>query len=180
MARPRQPLALIEAKGKKHLTKAEIAERRATEVQPCTDDLTAPAYLTAAEKRRFNKLADQLAKLNIMGETDTEALARYVTAQSLYEQAVKSLRKLEKDRPKRPGPEAEQEEVDKFYDKLHIWSIDIDVAVKRQDRYFKQAATAAAALGLTITSRCKLVAPAAPEAPPENKFKKFRKAAGDE
>lgn len=180
MARPRQPLALIEAKGKKHLTKAEIEERRATEVQPCTDDLTAPAYLTAKEKERFNKLADQLAKLNIMGETDTEALARYVTAQRLYEQAVKDLRKTEKERPKRPGPEAEQEERDKFYDQLNVWSVNVDLAVKRQDRYFKQAATAAAALGLTISSRCKLVAPTAPEAPPENRFAKFRKAAGDE
>ena len=169
MARPRQPLALIEAKGKKHLTKAEIAERRATEVQPCTDDMTAPAYLTATEKKRFSKLADQLAKLNIMGETDTEALARYVTAQSLYEQAVKELRKVQKQRPK-----------DASVGALVIWADMLGDLDKRIDRYYKQAATAAAALGLTITSRCKLVAPAAPEAPPENKFQKFRKAAGDE
>lgn len=179
MARPRQPLALIEAKGKKHLTKAEIEERRAAEVQPCTDDLTAPAYLTATEKKRFDKLADQLAKLNILGETDTEALARYVTAQSLYEKAVKDLRKTEKERPKRPGPGAEQEEHDRFYDQMHVWSITIDLAIKRQDRYFKQAATAAAALGLTISSRCKLVAPAAPEAPKENKFLKFSAAVNE-
>lgn len=169
MARPRQPLALIEAKGKKHLTKAEIEERRATEVQPCTDDLTAPAYLTAAEKKRFTKLADQLAKIKILGETDTEALARYVTAQSLYEQAVKELRKVQKQRPK-----------DAEVDDLVIWADMLGSLDKRIDRYYKQAATAAAALGLTITSRCKLVAPAAPEEPKENKFMRFRKAAGDE
>lgn len=170
MARPRQPLALIEAKGKKHLTKAEIEERRATEVQPCTDDLTAPAYLTATEKKRFNKLADQLAKIKILGETDTEALARYVTAQSLYEQAVKDLRKVQKQRPKEEdGPT-----------NLIGWADALNTLDKRIDRYYKQAATAAAALGLTITSRCKLVAPAAPEEPAENKFLKFRKAASDE
>lgn len=173
MARPRQPLALIEAKGKKHLTKAEKEERRATEVQPCTDDLTAPSYLTATQRRQFDKLAGQLVKIKIMGETDVDALARYVTAQHLYEQAVKELRRLAKDRPK--DPEAASYMVD-----LERWSILNDLADKRQDRYFKQAASAASALGLTITSRCKLVAPSPPEAPPENKFAKFRKAAGDE
>ena len=33
MAGQRQPIALVQAKGKKHLTKAEIAERERTEVK---------------------------------------------------------------------------------------------------------------------------------------------------
>ena len=73
MARPRQPIDLIVAKDKKHLTKAEIEERRATEVTPCADDLTAPSYLTAKQKKHFDKLAAQLVKIKIMGETDAKA-----------------------------------------------------------------------------------------------------------
>ena len=160
MAGSRQPIELVIANGKKHLTKAEIERRRTEEVQPCTDDLTAPAYLTAAEKKRFNKLAHQLEKIKIMGETDTEALARYVTAQSLYEQAVKDLRAAQKIRPKEP-------------EGLIAWAELLNKLDKRLDRYYKQAASAAAALGLTITSRCKLVAPVKEEAPKQNKFKRF-------
>ena len=36
MAGQRQPIALLEAKGAKHFTKAEIEERKAREVKPCT------------------------------------------------------------------------------------------------------------------------------------------------
>ena len=162
MAGPRQPISLLEAKGKKHLTKAEKEARRASEVAPCTDDITAPAYLTAPEKKRFDKLADQLQKIKIMGETDVETLARYVTAQGLYEQAVKDLRAVHKERPKKADAT-----------EILGWTAALERLDKRQDRYFKQAQTAAAALGLTISSRCKLIAPVKEEAPKENKFAKF-------
>lgn len=164
MAGARQPIELVIANGKKHLTKAEIEQRRATEVAPCTDDLSAPAYLTAAEKKRFDKLASQLVKIKVLGETDTEALARYVTAQGLYEQAVKDLRAIQKNRPK--GEEATT-------GALVVWADMLNKLDKRQDRYFKQAATAAAALGLTVSSRCKLIAPVKNEDPKPNKFARF-------
>lgn len=162
MAGQKQPISLLEAKGKKHLTKAEIERRRAEEVEPCTDDITAPSYLTAAEKKRFDKLAAQLQKIKIMGETDVETLARYVTAQGLYEQAVKDLRKTHKERPKELDAGA-----------MATWAAMLNVLDKRVDRYFKQATAAASKLGLTITDRCKLVAPVKDEKPQENKFAKF-------
>lgn len=174
MARPRQPVELIIANGKKHLTKDEIKERRASEVAPCTDDLSPPSYLTATEKKRFTKLAEQLNKIKIMGETDVETLARYVSAQSLYEQATKDLRKLEKERPK----ESDYKESESYYFSLEIWTKACESTAKRQDRYFKQAQTAAASLGLTISARCKLVTPVKDEAPPTNKFSKFRAIGG--
>jgi P27 family predicted phage terminase small subunit len=172
MAGPRQPIDLIIANGRKNLTKAEIAERRATEVAPCTDDLTAPSYLTAAEKKRFDKLAGQLAKIKVMGETDTETLARYVTAQTLYEKATKELRTLVNKRPT-------DTEADDYYVRLDMWTTAQDNLARVQDRYFKQAQTVASSLGLTISSRCKLIAPVKDEAPKVNKFAKFGKAAQD-
>lgn len=175
MAGARQPIDLIIANGRKNLTKAEIAERRATEVTPCTDDLTAPSYLTAAEKKRFDKLAGQLAKIKVMGETDTETLARYVSAQTLYEKATKELRALDKKRP----IEADTDDKEAYYNMLDLWTSTQDNLARLQDRYFKQAQTAAASLGLTISSRCKLIAPVKDEAPKVNKFAKFGKVAQD-
>lgn len=162
MAGPRQPLNLVLAKGAKHLTKAEIAERRSSEVQGCVDGIAAPSYLTAKQKKQFNIIADQLQRIGIMGETDNDTLARYITAQDLYEQAVKDLRKLQKERPRDAGAS-----------ELVTWAQLLNTLDKRQERYFKQAQTAAAALGLTISSRCKLAVPKSAEPPKENKFAKF-------
>jgi P27 family predicted phage terminase small subunit len=175
MGRPREPVELLIAKGKKNLTKAEIEARRKAEVAPCADDLTPPSYLTAAERRRFSKLAGQLDKIKIMGETDVETLARYVSAQTLYESATKELRKLDKDKPKK---EDFVGEIKDYYAALDIWMTASETAARLQDRYFKQAQTAAASLGLTISSRCKLVAPVKDEVPQVNKFSKFRAIGG--
>lgn len=169
MSGQRQPLQLIMAKGAKHLTKQEIKERMSAEVQPCTEGIAAPSYLTKKQKKEFNKIAQQLHAIGIMGATDNDTLARYVTAQSLYEQAVKDLRQLQKDRPKEATPED-----------LVNWAAMLNLLDKRQDRYFKQAQTAASALGLTISSRCKLAVPKTEEKPKENKFAKFGKAASNE
>ena len=166
MAGPREPIGLVQAKGRKHLTKEEIKRRTAEEVQPCTDNITAPGYLTAKQKKQFDTIAGQLQKIKIMGETDVDALARYITAQSLYEEAVRELRKLAKDRPKDKNAEG-------YYKDLELWYVLNDLTDKRQDRYFKQAQTAARDLGLTISSRCKLQVPIKEEAPKENKFSKF-------
>lgn len=150
----RQPIELIQAKGAKHLTKAEIQERQDREIKPITDNITAPDYLTKKQKETFYKIADQLKRLKIMGETDVDALARYVTANDLYVTAVKKMR---------------SSEVKKDPVLLEAWS-------KLQERYFKQCRTSANDLGLSISSRCRLVVPETKtEAPKENKFKKFEK-----
>lgn len=93
-------------------------------------------------------------KIRIMGETDVDALARYITAQSLYEDVTKRLR------------EAMADSDDIF---------EIDQLPKLQDRYCKQAHTLAGALGLTITSRCKLEVPEPPKRETPNKFERFEK-----
>ena len=170
MAGQRQPIELIIANGKKHLTKEEIEERRRSEPKVCTDGIEAPSFLTAAQKKQFNKIAGQLQKIKIMGETDVDALARYITAQSLYEAAVKELRKLAKDRPEKDS--------ENYYKDLELWYALNDITDKRQDRYFKQAQMAARDLGLTISSRCKLQVPVKEEAPKANKFDKFTKVVG--
>ena len=49
-----------------------------------------------------------------------------------------------------------------------------------QDKYFTQCEATARALGLNITSRCKLVIPQEPPVPKSNKFERFRKQAEGE
>ena len=164
MARPREPIALIQAKGKKHLTKAETEARLASEVQPCTDNIVAPSYLTAKQKKRFDVLAGQLQKIKIIGETDCDTLARYIIAQELYEQAVKDLHDAQKQKPKGGGVDPRL---------LAGWAEMMDTLDKRQNRYFNQAQSTARDLGLTISSRCKLEVPVQPEPEKTNKFARF-------
>lgn len=154
MAGQRQPIELIKAKGAKHLTKAEITEREKIEVKPITDDIIAPNYLTKKQKETFYKIADQLKALRIMGETDVDALARYITANDFYINAVKKMRSKE----------------------VKDDAILFEAWAKIQERYFKQCRSAANDLGLTISSRCRLVVPEQQvEMLKENKFKKFEK-----
>ena len=167
MARPRQPVELVMSKGAKHLTKDEIETRKKTEVKPCSNCITPPSYLTAAQKRHFQEIAGKLEKIGIMGETDEEALARYIIAEELYRQAVKDNRDFRK-RSKMPEDTAGAVEYAEMLDKMD----------KRIDRYFKQAHSAASALGLTISSRCRLVIPATEETPKANRFARFEKAVG--
>ena len=137
MAGQRLPLELIEARGSKHLTKAEIQERREREIKPIADDIIAPNFLTKKQTEEFNRIANQLKKLKIMGETDVDALARYIVANDFYVNAVKQMRK----------PEIKNDPY-----KFDKWS-------KIQERYFKQCRSSANDLGLSISSRCKLVVP---------------------
>ena len=167
MAGPRKPMLLNLANGGKNWTKEEIQERLSSEVQPVTDGIAAPSFLTAKQKKEFDRIAAQLQKLKIMGETDCDTLARYVVAQDLYAQAVKDLRAIRKLRPKDGDDPA------RVLENTVAWADMLNTLDKRCDRYFKQATTAAAALGLTISSRCKLVVPVKEEPPKVNKFAVF-------
>ena len=154
MAGQRLPTGVVEARGNKHFTKAELEARREREIKPITDNIIAPTYLTKKQTEDFYTIADQLKKLKIMGETDVDALARYITARDFYVNAVKQMRKKEvKNNP-----------------------ILFESWAKIQERYFKQCRSSANDLGLSISSRCKLVVPETKkETPKENKFKKFEK-----
>ena len=156
MAGQRQPIELVLAKGSKHLTKEEIAERQAREVKPITDDIIPPTYLTKKQKEEFNKIAAQLMKLRILGETDVDALARYILSRDTYVKLTKQIQKKQ----------------------ILEDPILLDKYMKNQDRAFRQCDVSAKSLGLTISSRCRLVVPETnTEVPKENKFKKFEKRA---
>ncbi|MDD2218287.1 MAG: phage terminase small subunit P27 family [Eubacteriales bacterium] len=157
MAGPRQPIDLVKAKGKKHLTKTEIEERRNSEVKAATNKIEAPAYLKKSQKNEFNKIAIELLDMGIMSNLDCDVLAQYITSREMYIKLTKELRKS-----KNSGEDLAR------YERI----------ASLQDKYFKQCITVARELGLTISSRCRLVAPASKEPPKQNKFDKFQKGVG--
>ncbi|SHH06053.1 phage terminase small subunit P27 family [Tepidibacter thalassicus] len=149
MARPRQPTDLLLVKGKKHLTKKEIEERKNTEVKAPADNVESPSYLPKELQEEFNRIAKELINIGIMSNLDCEALARFLIAEYQYQKVVKKAIRM--------SPENE-----KYYGLLLM-----------QEKLFKMARQAAGDLGLTISSRCKLVIPKSEDEKPKNKFAKF-------
>ena len=84
MARPREPIDLIAAKGRKHLTNEEYEERRQSEVTASNDNIKPPLFLSKKEREKFMELAEQLIELKIMSNLDCDILARYIKAETEY------------------------------------------------------------------------------------------------
>ncbi|BAN77153.1 P27 family phage terminase small subunit [Adlercreutzia equolifaciens] len=149
--RQRQPVEVIAARGKTHLTRAGYDERKASQVNVPIDlrDIEPPEYLFQWPERvaDFDRYAKMLSHLmpDSFGQPDADLLARYVVSESLYESFTAKLVGLSK-------PE------------------DIKAVQIAQDRAFKQAHTCASSLGLTVTSRCKLVVPVAEDDGGEEEF----------
>ena len=100
-----------------------------------------PSYLDKNQKKKFKEISSKLVALGVMTELDVDCLAMYVTSFDLYLSCTGTLAECVK-------------------------SGDIDGAKDvqaMQDKMFRQAHTAARALGLTITDRCKSVVPQPPE-----------------
>jgi len=177
MPNQRQPVSLIEYKGRTHLTKAEIAERRSSEINAPADKVEPPKYLNSKQKEEFNRLAAELIPLDIVSNLDTGELARYVVAHSLYERYTKQMRQLPKKKAKRMRRQAEENGTP-IDDDVSDEELALDLEQELSDlqhRYFDQCEKTARALGLNISARCKLVIPKAPEPPKQNKFTRFEK-----
>lgn len=151
MARPRQPIELIEAKGKKHLTKSEIEARKKSELKVDLKNITIPEYLSKELKTEFEEIANKLLIVGVMTELDEDCLARYLLSKENYLKYTSMLNKATKQ------------------NKI----VEMEKLISMQDKAFKQCRASANDLGLTIASRCKLVMPTVEEKPKENKFTKF-------
>ena len=148
LGRSRQPIELIEAKGKKHLTKAEIEERKSNELKVDLKDVEIPSYLPSKLKKEFEDISSKLLYVGIMTELDEDTLGRYLLAKEKYLKYTKLLNKAMRE--------------------SDIFSM--EKLTSMQDKAFKQCRACANDLGLTIASRCKLVVPKSPDPPKKNKF----------
>ena len=182
MAGKKEPIALVVAKGKKHLTKAEIALREAQELHPDADNVAPPKWLDTKQKKRFKELAAQLIDLKIMTNLDCEALARLVKAESDYiaiSKAIDAMPLLVERRQYELGPDHKPMEDPETGEKIVVIRMVVNeeraALTQQQDRLWKQCRQGATDFGLTIAGRCRLVAPKAKEEKPENKFLKYAK-----
>ena len=147
MAGQRQPTDLLLFKGKKHLTKKEIEQRKKSEVKA---KIEPPNILTKKQKDRFQEIAAELCDIGIMSNLDVDALARFIIHQSEYEKITRSLRRTK------------LEEIEKY-----------ETLLKLQEKHFKMCRQSSMDLGLTISSRCKLVIPTKEEEKPKTKEEKL-------
>lgn len=153
MAGQKQPIDLVMVKGKKHLTKEEINTRKSQEISVPFVDIQAPSYLPKKLQAEFDEIAEKLKSLKIMTELDEDCLARYLLSKINY---LKITRKL-----------------NRLITKKDIKISEIDGLISIQDKLFKQCRSAASDLGLSISSRCKLIVPVDSTPPKKNKFDKF-------
>ncbi len=153
-------MELVLLKGKTHLTKAEIEARRQAEVDAPADGIRAPDFLTKKQAEEFEQIARQLADLGIMTNLDCDVLGMYLVARDDWIRAGKDYDEVRRAASPQRGLWLE----DGVSDMVKLSGI--------RDRAFKQAMKCACELGLTITSRCRLVVPKKEE-PPANKFARF-------
>lgn len=177
MAGTRQPLEVIQGKGRKHLTKAEIENRKRTEIKAKSDNVKPPSFLGAKQKKRFTEIANELLDLEIMANIDCDALGRLIVVEDEFIAINKALKKTplminrrialeELDEHGNPVfKEIEEKVVNPEYNQLQIM----------RGRVFKECRQGAADFGLTISSRCRLVVARGSEPPKENKFMKYAK-----
>ena len=158
MPNPREPINILLAKGRKHLTQEEIQRRMATEPTAPADDIQPPDYLSKKQREEFSALAGELQRTL---PKKKRARLRELRARLAAEEG----------RAVAAGEEIDDEDV--------ALELERSLALL-QDKYFTQCEATARALGLNITSRCKLVIPQEPPVPKSNKFDRFKKLAEGE
>lgn len=138
MAGKRQPTDVVIANGRKHLSKTEEAERRAGEVKVVpAKTAKPPKWLPETLKKDFRIIGKRLIAAGLYTELDADTLGRYLVAQHQWLIAT---------------GEAEKALAQRDQEGADGWG-------KIQERYFKQARNCANDMGLTVTSRCRLVVP---------------------
>ena len=151
MGRNKQSVDLLVAKGKSHLTKAEIKKRRSQEIKVVLMNITIPEYLPADLHAKFSQIADKLLSIGVFTELDEDALARYLLNEQLYQELGKNL-----DKALREYEAACREGTSFPFDNV----AKMQSAVSNAYRIVHMAASE---LGLTIASRAKLVIPSMPD-----------------
>lgn len=140
MPGPRMTTDALKERGRKHLSKAEEAARRAGEVNVLkAKTAKPPKWLPAELTKDFRAIGKKLIAAGIYTDLDADSLGRYLVAHQHYVASTEQLNEA-----------FAAEEPD-----LGI----IDAWSKIQERHFKQARNCANDLGLTVTSRCRLVVP---------------------
>lgn len=158
MPGPRLPIEVLEARGRKHMGKAERQEREDVQVRPSKEvkRLVAPKWLPDNLRDEFNRIAGAIVDLmpRLVIRPDADTIANYCVVYESWKHTTNLANKALS-----VGD----------LDGAQAWSL-------VQDRYFKQARACATDLGLTLTSRCRLVVPEKEDRGEENPFIRLMEA----
>lgn len=138
VAGKRQPTALIKANGRKHLSKAEEAERLAAEPKvEAPDFVTPPKWLAKRFHAEFLEIGQLLLDAGLYTKLDRDVLGQYFSARDSWLKANKKAAAAIRSSDEKMA---------------QSWT-------SVQNAYFKQARQCGEAMGLSVTSRCRLVMP---------------------
>ena len=141
-------------------------------------DIRPPDYLKGKKRiDEFNYYAAMLLDIGIFKELDVDILARYILSKELYLTYTDQLEKVMKkssivhkwavidELAELCDEDATLEDLKKLLEKLcrRQRGDDASAIMSLQDKAFKQCLACAKELGLTVTSRCKLVVPPQPD-----------------
>lgn len=136
----RQPTAVIEAAGKKHLSRPEADERRDREVRvPPPEQAVPPKWLPKRFHREFREMGEILLSAGLYADLDRDVLGQYFLSRERW---------LKADKKAYAAIQADDEKLAREWTGV-------------QGTYFRQARQCAESMGLSVTSRCRIVVPAA-------------------
>ena len=140
MSGVRQPTDLVKVNGRKHLSQAEEDARRDREVHvPPPDRAQPPQWLPKKFHREFSEVGEILRQAGLYTELDRDVLGQFLVARDRWLRADKLASAAIRSRDEKLAKE---------------WT-------GVQASYFKQCRQCAEVIGLSISSRCRLVVPEA-------------------
>lgn len=163
--------------GGKHWTQSEIEDRKASEVKlPKPKALTPPTWLSDPAKKLFRKYAKQLLEFpdGIISTLDVGTLARYCDCELAYAEASSHKSVWLEVSRRRLDALCQADAMAISMDDIERYRASYAEAEKQVDfwsvqmvKFEKIARGCATEMGMTISSRCRLVVPK-PEQPQEN------------
>lgn len=140
MSGKRQPTSLVEANGRKHLTRMEADERRDREVHvPPPEQASPPKWLPKRLHGEYREIGEVLLAAGLYSELDRDVLGQYFLSRDRWIRA---------DKKAAAAIKASDEKLAREWTGV-------------QGTYFKQARQCAESMGLSVTSRCRIVVPPA-------------------
>lgn len=132
-------------KGGKHYTKAELEKMKRREIRGNNDKIYPPNFLTAPQKKEFNIIANELMDAGIISNLDIDILGQYIQAKDSYLFYCSIIDSL-------------KTKCDTLDKKIQFTDIFKDYE-SMKDKAFKQCQVCSNALGLNVSSRCKISVP---------------------
>lgn len=171
-------MAVVEAGGGKHWTKAEIEDRESHEIKmPKPKTLTPPGWLSDPAKKLFRRYAKQLLSFpqGMLSTLDVGTLARYCDCELSYAEASKHKSVWLETAGRRLGDLSEASSLMKAPEDVQDLEVAYEAAKAQLDfwsgqmaKFEKMAKSCATEMGLTLASRCRLIVPESDTAPDED------------